>query len=68
MITARLYIDKQGQEWIFDYSEDRHDSDCKSKNDFIRLPAGAILKLTGRTPMVGHIYQLQRHEKITSEI
>jgi hypothetical protein len=68
MITARLYIDKNGQEWIFDYSEDRHASDCKCKNDFIKLPHGAIFKLTGREPIVGHIYQLQRHEKSPPKI
>jgi hypothetical protein len=68
MITACLYIDKQGQEWIFDYSEDRCASDCKCKNDFIRIPSGTILKLTERQPINGHIYQLQHYERTTKKI
>jgi len=65
--SAMLYIDKNSQEWIFDYAEDRVMSNCLSKYDFIKLPAGSIFRLTGRQPMLGHIYKLKTHEKISTE-
>lgn len=68
MTTARVYIDKQGQEWIFDHAEDRIMSNCLSKYDFIKLPAGSIFKLINRKPLPGHIYKLQQHERNSSKI
>lgn len=65
--TAQLYIDKNSQEWIFDHAEDRVMSNCLCKHDFIKLPAGSILKLTGRHPILGHIYKLKPYEKVPKE-
>lgn len=65
--NAMLYIDKNSQEWIFDYAEDRVLSNCLSKYDFIKLPAGSILKLIGRQPLLGHIYKLKPYEKVPKD-
>jgi len=67
MTTASVYIDKTDQEWIYDYAQDRHDSDCLSNYDFIKLPSGSIFKLIGKKPVIGHIYKLQAYEKILSK-
>lgn len=61
MTKPSLYIDKDGQEWIFDYSEERALSNCVCKHDFIKLPPGSIFKLIGRHPITNHIYNLTHH-------
>ena len=45
-----LAIEKNGQELIYDFAEDRAgcSNNCKLKYNMIELPAGTIERLTGR--------------------
>lgn len=46
---------ENGTEVIFDLSNDRAQcpGNCKTKYNFIELPAGSIKKLTGKEPKTG---------------
>jgi hypothetical protein len=47
---AWLAIDKKGNEFVYDLDEERVicPANCKTKYNFIQLPAGSIKKLIGR--------------------
>ena len=47
---AWLAIDKDGNEMIYDFDDDRAacSTSCKTQYNFIALPAGSIKKLIGR--------------------
>lgn len=47
---AFLAIEKNGQELIYDFAEDRAEcsGNCKVKYNIIKLPAGTIEQLIGR--------------------
>ena len=44
---AKLAIDKEGREWIFDRDDSRKDGQYFN---FIELPKGSIERLIGRAP------------------
>jgi len=63
-VSYRFYIDKEGQEWIFEPADDRAacKHNCPCKYSFIAVDPGTIKLLTHRDPIPGNIYKAHRNE------